>query len=246
MDRTRYSTIAHRDHSFCSPIDPANLDRLLAAMTLPAGARVLDVGCGKGALLVRMAERYRIAGVGVDLNPVFLAEARAAAHSRARGASLEFHELDATRFVATPHSFDAATCVASTHAHGGYRQTLAALKGLVRPGGSLLVGEGFWRQPPAAEYLAVIGGTPDELTDHQGNLAIAVEEELVLVETIVSTEEDWDLYEGMYARAVERYVREHPDDPDAAEMRERIARWQDAYFRWGRQTLGFALYLFRR
>lgn len=192
-----------------------------------------------------MAERYRIAGVGVDLNPAFLAEARTAARARAPGASLEFHELDATRFVASPHSFDAAVCVASTHAHGGYRQTLEALRALVRPGSCLLVGEGFWRQPPAAEYLAVLGGTADELTDHEGNLGTAAGEGLTLLDTVVSTDEDWDQYEGMYARAVERYVREHPEDPDAAEMSARIARWQDAYFRWGRRTLGFALYLFR-
>jgi ubiquinone/menaquinone biosynthesis C-methylase UbiE len=226
-------------------VSSASIDRLLDAMSLAPGARVLDVGCGKGELLVRMAERHGIAGVGVDMNPAFLAAARTAAQTRAPGAALEFHEMDATRFVATPHSFDAAACVASTHAHGGYRQTLEALTAFVRPGGWELVGEGFWRQSPAPEYLAVLGGKVDELTDHQGNLAIAREAGLNLIESVVSTDDDWDQYEGMYARAVERYVREHPEDPDAAEMRERIARWQDAYIRWGRSTLGFALYLFR-
>ena len=29
-------------------------------------------------------------------------------------------------------------------------------------------------------------------------------------------------------------------------MRERIARWRKTYRRWGRDTLGFGLYLFGR
>ena len=29
-------------------------------------------------------------------------------------------------------------------------------------------------------------------------------------------------------------------------MLERIRRWRDAYLRWGRDTLGFAVYLFSR
>jgi hypothetical protein len=29
-------------------------------------------------------------------------------------------------------------------------------------------------------------------------------------------------------------------------MLERIRRWRDAYLRWGRDTLGFGVYLFHR
>jgi len=45
---------------------------------------------------------------------------------------------------------------------------------------------------------------------------------------------------------VERYVLDHPDDPDAAAMRKRIRTWRDGYLRWGRTTMGFALYLHRK
>jgi hypothetical protein len=36
-----------------------------------------------------------------------------------------------------------------------------------------------------------------------------------------------------------------PDEPGADEMRAHIRRWNDAYRRWGRDTMGFALYLHR-
>jgi cyclopropane fatty-acyl-phospholipid synthase-like methyltransferase len=30
------------------------------------GLAVIDIGCGKGEILARLAERYKISGVGVD------------------------------------------------------------------------------------------------------------------------------------------------------------------------------------
>ena len=34
--------------------------------------------------------------------------------------------------------------------------------------------------------------------------------------------------------------------PDARAMLDRSRRWRDAYLRWGRDTMGFAVYLFYR
>lgn len=51
-------------------------------------------------------------------------------------------------------------------------------------------------------------------------------------------------YEGLYCLSMESFVRDHPQDPDAAPFRERIRAWRDAYRRWGRDTLGFGYYLF--
>ena len=52
--------------------------------------------------------------------------------------------------------------------------------------------------------------------------------------------------EWKYCRSIERYAREQPEDPDVPQMLERVRRWRDAYLRWGRETLGFAVYLFYR
>ena len=49
-----------------------------------------------------------------------------------------------------------------------------------------------------------------------------------------------------YSRAIERYVAEQPDDADGPAMLERVRRWRDGYLRWGRDTLGFGVYLYYR
>jgi hypothetical protein len=132
------------------------------------------------------------------------------------------------------------------HAYGNYHAALRGLTRLVRDGGQLLVGEGYWRRPPDPAYLNFLGAGTDNYLDHAGNIAVGVEEGLTPLYACVSSQDDWDHYEGLYGRAVERYVRAHPDDADAEEMRQRIRQWRDAYYRWGRDTLGFGLYLFQK
>ncbi|MFX1475112.1 MAG: class I SAM-dependent methyltransferase, partial [Promethearchaeota archaeon] len=55
----------------------------------------------------------------------------------------------------------------------------------------------------------------------------------------------WDHYEPQQWLAVDEYLRAHPDDPDNPELIERSQRSKENYIRWGRETLGWAIYLFR-
>ena len=63
----------------------------------------------------------------------------------------------------------------------------------------------------------------------------------------MSSEDDWDRYEGYHRYAVETYAAEHPEDPDVAELLADTRRYHDdVYLRWGRQEVGWAVYLFRK
>jgi ubiquinone/menaquinone biosynthesis C-methylase UbiE len=295
LDRAKLTAIGHADHVICNPVGAEKVDGVLDLLDLPPGGCVLDAGCGKAEILMRLIERrgrgggaargsrHRASGqggtgqgagrgrgagrgecrgeseeiggkggregircVGVDLNPRFLDEARRAAATRVPEGSLELIEGDVAAYLKTSSGpFDIALCTGSTHAFGGYRQTLHALARVVRPGGQLLVGEGYWRKDPEPGYLTALGTTRAEFHDHAGNVAVGVEEGLVPLYSTVSSGDEWDRYEGLYLRAVERYTAEHPEDPDTPALRDHIRRWRDAYLRWGRDTLGFGLYLFR-
>ncbi len=67
-----------------------------------------------------------------------------------------------------------------------------------------------------------------------------------LLHASVASADDWDEYEWKYSASIERYAQERPDDPDVPAMLARIRRWGDGYLRWGRDTLGFGVYLFHR
>ncbi len=218
----------------------------LGLLDLQPGARVLDVGCGKAEMLIRLIERFSVRGVGIDPNEEFLREARTRLAERAPTSDLTLYASLAADVPLADNAFDAGLCIGSTHAFGGYAATLQALGRVVRSGGQILIGEGYWRREPDPGYLAALDTTRDEFTDHAGNVAAGVAAGLIPLYSCVSSEDDWDHYEGLYCRAVERFVAAHPDDVDADAMRTRIRWWRDVYQRWGRDTLGFGLYLFMK
>jgi ubiquinone/menaquinone biosynthesis C-methylase UbiE len=239
VDRTRYSTIAHRDHQFCSPLSEQTVETLLEHLRLGPGARLLDVGCGKAQMLARAVRRYGASGVGIDPNGAFLKEAPS-------DSNIVLHASRVQEVALQRESFDAALCIGSTHAFGAYADALRELSLLVRPGGRLAVGEGYWKQPPARAYLEVLGGTAEEFTSHEGNTRAGEALGLKLRFAAASSDAEWDAYEGLYAASVERFAAEHPDDPDREAMLARSRRWFQAYRTWGRSTLGFGVYLFEK
>jgi SAM-dependent methyltransferase len=244
MDRWKYFDITHRDHIVCNPLSVAKLEELVGLLALPAGARVLDIACGKGELLLRLVERFGAQGVGVDRSPYAVRDARALAATWVPEADLTFQEGDGAECAAAPRSVDLAMCVGASWVFGGHRGTLRALARWARPGGQVLVGEPYWRQIPEPAYLAASGLDTESFATHADNVAVGLEEGLTPLYTLVSNEDDWDRYEALQWRAAERYALAHPEDPDVPELLATVRHARDTYLRWGRTTLGWALYLF--
>lgn len=246
MDRWKYFDITHRDHLICNPTSGAKLNEMIDLLTLQNQAAVLDIGCGKGEFLTRLAERYACSGVGVDLSPYFIREAMERAASRVPSAHLAFQEIDGAKYEGRPDAFDLVICLGASWIWNGHRGTLTALTRWSKPGGQILVGEPFWQREPDAEYLKAAEVSQGTFGTHFQNVQTGIELGLTLLHTMVSNGDDWDRYEGLQWRAAEEWVRANPADQDRNSVLERTGRARDAYLRWGRDTLGWALYLFRR
>jgi len=95
------------------------------------------------------------------------------------------------------------------------------------------------------EYLELLGARVDELRSESGNVRVGEDIGLSLVERWTSTDAAWDEFEDAYLDGIQSYARERSDDPDVPAMLDRIRRWRQGYLRWGRQTLGFGVYVFR-
>lgn len=245
MDTWKFYGITHADHVVCNPTSVERLDEVIGLLDLPHGATVWEAACGKGELLVRLAERYQIRGTGVDLSPYEIVVARERAAARVPNVGLTLIEGDAAAHPPEPASADLAICLGASWIWGGHRGTLRALRSFAKPGGLVLVGEPYWQREPEPDYLVAAELAPDELSTLHGNVTIAAEEGLTLLYALPSCFEDWDRYEMLQVRAAERYALAHPEDPDVGELLARSRRGADAYLRWGRLTLGWSIYLFR-
>ena len=257
MDTWKFYAITHADHVLLNPTSPARIDEIIGLLDLQPEPRVLDIGCGTGELLVRLAESCSRAeggasdgagfrGVGVDTSAPFLARARESVARRVPGAAIELLEMDGAAYEAGAGAFDLACCLGASWVFAGHRGTLQTLSCAARPGGLVLVGEPFWRTEPPAEYLAWSGIARHDFAGHAENVAIGESEGLVPLLAWVSSEEDWDRYETLQWRAAARYAAANPDDPDVHDLLERVAHARHEYLTWGRETLGWALYLFGR
>ena len=237
MNRSRYSLLAHRLLPFAAPMGEATVEGLLGLLPLDSSSSVVDIGCGRAQLLQRLVTRFGLTATGVDLDADALAQAEVSER-------LTLVHQAAEAFEA-PAPFDLAICIGSSHALGGLAPTLARLQALTKPGGYVLLGEGYWKNEPEQAYLDAFGGSRDELLTFWGNIDCALATGLSPVWSTVSSERDWDHYEGLYRFALSRFLTENPKDPEAEAFRQRSETWYNAYLRWGRETMGFALMLFQ-
>ncbi|MGD9932216.1 MAG: class I SAM-dependent methyltransferase [Dehalococcoidia bacterium] len=85
----------------------AEVEFLLSVLDLPAGAHLLDVGCGTGRHAIALAQRgFRV--TGVDLSAGMLLQG--VEKARAAGATVEWVHADATAYVAR-EPVDAVLCL---------------------------------------------------------------------------------------------------------------------------------------
>ena len=246
MDMWKYYGITHTDHTIMNPISMAKTNELIELLGLPDRGRVLDVACGKAEFLCRVAERYEVTGTGLDLSPFTIEEARKNVSSRDLSGRIELLHMDGGKYNPDRgEMMDLASCVGASWIYGGHRGTLEALLKMVRPGGLVLAGEPFWRKEPDPEYLILTGQQADLCKSHVSNVQAGVDLGLSFLYSLVSSEDDWDRYEGLQWQAAERYAAAHTDDLDVEELLRTSRKNRDAYLRWGRDCLGWALYLFR-
>jgi SAM-dependent methyltransferase len=239
MNRDDWTEVAHAGIELMNPLPPAKLEEVIELLALAPGARVIDLGCGKGELLRRLAARYEIRAVGVDRSPTLLEEAR-----RRAPAGVTYVVADLTAF-SSGAPFDLAASLGASI--DGFRPTLARLAGHLRPGGLALLGEGYWRREPDAAYLDALGATRDEMADYAGLIAAASEAGLEPRYAVAASTDDFDRYEWRWSLNGERYAAAHPDEPGVEDFLAFIRNGRRRYIELGgRETLGFGLFLFER
>jgi SAM-dependent methyltransferase len=222
-------------------------EKLCRLLRLEPEAQVLDIACGKGEFLVRLAELYDISGVGVDISPYCINDCLRKRQNRIANSNVEFIEMDGAKYKPEmPESFDLTMCIGASWVYRGYRGTVRALEKMTKPGGFVMIGEPFWIKEPSEEYLKADKIKREEFGSHYDNVIMGEEEGLTCIYTIVSNHDDWDHYETLGWWAIDEYQKANPNDEDNLEMLERKKREKETYLRWGRETLGWAIYVFKK
>jgi cyclopropane fatty-acyl-phospholipid synthase-like methyltransferase len=178
----------------------------------PAETRVLDLGCGKGAAAVTLAKEFGFNALGIDACEFFLDEARKKAEELAVSHLCRFELKDLRNFVSQDRDFDVVIFASLGGLLGNYAECVAALRRTLRPGGYILIDDGFLSGGEPIDragygHYAPHAETLRQLTS-QGD--ILVEERLTIEETRSINLEYMDLIR----RNGEKLIRRRPDIKD--------------------------------
>jgi hypothetical protein len=183
-----------------NPMDSPMLDSVVDALGPMPGMRAIDIPCGRGELLIRLAGRG-VEGEGVDISPWVIRDAHERATSRGRRIAL--HLGDAKAFPRT-QEHQLACSLGGSWIWNGTAGTLRALSELVLPGGRVALGDVVLRDGADPAELEGVGA-PLTRT-HLGTQARAVG--LEPIEWFVADTGAWEEYVWGWSDGIDAFTRD--------------------------------------
>ncbi|KQX81500.1 MULTISPECIES: SAM-dependent methyltransferase [Streptomyces] len=239
--RTLMSAPGNDHLTWNTPLSEEHAARLIAACAPAPGARIADFGSGWGELLMRLVEAAPgSTGDGVETDPEAVARGRRLAGERGLTGRVRFHEVPAAEYPGA--GYDLAVSIGSAHAWpGGTPEALEALRAAVRPGGRILLGDGFWEREPSAAALEGLGAEPGDFGTLLGLVRRAEAAGLRALQVTVADQREWDLFESAanIGRG-ERWALAHPGHPLQADVTAAVDARRTGYYGGYRGTLGLA------
>ncbi|WP_434440180.1 SAM-dependent methyltransferase [Lentzea sp. E54] len=235
----------YEDVTFHGPLSEERAARLIRSLEPLDGAHVLDLGCGWAEFLLRvLAAAPTATGTGVDRNAVDIARAQANADARGLSDRVSLQVADVAQWH-PDRPADVVVVSGASQVWGGdplhhTTNALTAAKGLLRPGGRLLLGESFWEREPTADQLAAMPVPRDQYRSLAGLVDLAHEHGYRLLAAEQASLDEWDVFENGHGLAWERWLRDNPDSEHAAEIRAKADTQRTYRLHGWRGTLGLA------
>ncbi len=192
---------------------PDLIVEVLRSVSLPpATTRVLDLGCGKGAVSITLAQELGFQAIGVDAFEPFIDEANARAAELGVSSLCQFVCDDLREVLLAAAGFD-VVIYASVGVLGALSHCVAQLRECVRTGGYMLIQDGYLQETAAAE-----GKHPGRFARYEESRAqLTGNGDTLIAERLIAADEAAQMNRE-YIRRVERraadVLRVHPELSD--------------------------------
>jgi len=224
-------------------INPFTAEKILTIgeyLGLKEDSLVIDFGSGNAEVLALWGKYLGISGIGIDIREHACNRARKKLEEMGFGSRIQIECKDASKYEFEKHSYDVAACIGASFIWGGYQNTIRSMKEAVKPGGKLAIGEPYW----------ISDHTPEEYVKSEPNVHtemelfnITREEGFDIMFMVRSSHDDWDSYEALNWYGLVKWIDENPKHPERQEVIDHLHKSQEEYFRYGRQYLGWAVFI---
>jgi len=180
----------------------------------PNSTHVLDAGCGKGAVAITLAKEFDFQVLGVDFFQPFVSEAKEKARERGVAGLCQFEYADIRDTLRKTRDFDIVIYAAVDGVLGEFNQCVGQLRQSIRPGGYMIIDDGFLATTtkiefPGYEHYVSREETLLQLTSHGDTL---------LREKISSAEDMKALNRRntkLISKRAEQLAQRHPEIADS-------------------------------
>jgi len=211
----------HHTMRICNPMSSEDLDRVVDLLYVRDGHRVLDIACGYGELLIRLAERADVVGTGIDLSPWMIRTAFTEASERVPDVDLRW-ELSEAKEAHADGEFDRVLCLGASWIWLGLNGTLRAMVQRTKPGGMVAIGDMHTRPGVDPAAVAATHGRVDSLDDQE---ALFARHGLEIIERVATEDSSWDDYLARTKLAASGWLDDHPG-PRAQQYVDEQRQWQ--------------------
>ncbi len=244
MNIFEFHATIERYHTIQNPISEEKLDLATRYCGVRDGMSILDVGCGKGWLLRRIAKQFDIRATGLEIYPASAAEARRLAAAENLADRIHIVEGPALEFHPEPASFDVVMCIGASFALDGFEPALDWMSHAAKRGGAIALGEVFAKELPYPPEIPR-GGRAD--FDYPARSLLATVETmrakgLPLRGLIEASADDWDRYHSLHWQAGMDWALAHPGDLDALKLSDQAGMRLDLL---DRRYCGWAIFVAR-
>lgn len=218
---------------------PHRIAKMLEALMLsPNQSRILDLGCGKGAVAITLAEELGARVDGYDCFKPFLDEAIRKAREHNVSDLCRFKLADIREIVTTARDYDVVTLASVGTIGADLESTVGHLRKTVREGGYILIDDGFVLDDEhidfqGYEYVATHDECIRQLTAHGDRLireVIVPKDEVIAYnqrnnEVIAQRAEELTKCHPDKAQIFSNFVQKEKDECDIIEKQTEEAIW---------------------
>ncbi len=159
MNPQKFSSIAHATTTTATRSPRRRSSACSICCRSTSTSRVLDLGCGRAELALRIIERFGSTVIAVDHSELMLDAARERAEWTGALGKLHLDDTDIRQFQADPETFHLSVMLGAGGIDGGHgRGSATSSRRGRRGGGYILIGEGYWQRKPPSDYVKFLGG----------------------------------------------------------------------------------------